>query len=147
MIEKVKKFFVFTDGGALGNPGPAAVGVVIRCENGKVLAQFGKFIGRTTNNVAEYQAVIEALKWILSHVPCPMSRVTFFLDSRLVVNQLNGFFKIKDAKLRELIVQVRQLEQELGGNISYHLIPREKNFLADREVKKIFMKFPKKPRT
>ena len=152
MIEKVKKLFVFTDGGASGNPGPAAVGVVIRQENGKVLTSFGKNIGRTTNNVAEYTAVIEALRWLKENKEmwkweAGSESVHFFLDSRLVVNQLNGFFKIKDAKLRELIVQVRQLEQELGGNISYHLIPREKNFLADREVKKIFMKFPKKPRT
>lgn len=173
----MKKLFVFTDGGAIGNPGPAAVGVVVRNESGKVLTSFGKFIGKTTNNVAEYQGVIEALKWIAGNVemrkkevrsgsrnegekwgkkqinsspPPPISKLTshfpppsslhFYLDSRLVVNQLNGLFKIKDAKLRRLVVKVRQLEQEVGGNISYHLIPREKNFLADQEVKKILAK-------
>ena len=137
MIEKMKKLIVFTDGGALGNPGAAAAGVVIKDENGKILTQFGRFVGETTNNVAEYMGVVEALKWISFHVPCPVSRVSFFLDSRLVVNQLNGLFKIKNTRLRELVFKVRQLEQEVGGNISYQHIPREENYLADGEVKKI----------
>ena len=146
----MKKLFVFTDGGALDNPGPAAVGVVIRRENGKVLTSFGKFIGNTTNNVAEYQGVIEALNWLKNNFQFSISpkanqaplifNFQFFLDSRLVVNQLNGLFKIKNPKLRELIFKVRQLEQELGGSISYQHIPREKNFLADAEVKKILAK-------
>ena len=63
-----KKIFVFADGGARGNPGPAAIGVVVKDEEGKVLTQFGKSIGETTNNVAEYKAVIEALNWIVSSI-------------------------------------------------------------------------------
>lgn len=137
----MKKLLIFTDGGAIGNPGPAAVGVVVKDERGKFLTSFGEFIGTTTNNVAEYQAVIEALKWLQLHVTCYMLHISFFLDSRLVVNQLNGLFKIKNAKLRELVIKVRQLEQAVGGNISYQFIPREKNFLADREVKKVLIRF------
>jgi len=141
----MKKLTIFTDGGALNNPGPAAAGVVVKDENGKILTQFGKFIGETTNNVAEYMGVVEALKWLLGNLAIEQlnnSTINFFLDSKLVVNQLNGLFKIKNAKLRELAFSVRQLEQEVGGNISYQHIPREENALADGEVKKVFAKKP-----
>ncbi|MBM3205859.1 reverse transcriptase-like protein, partial [Candidatus Shapirobacteria bacterium] len=63
MVEQ-KLFYVFTDGGARGNPGPAAVGVVIKNQTGKVLTSFGRYIGRATNNSAEYQAVVEALSFL-----------------------------------------------------------------------------------
>lgn len=128
------QLFVFCDGGARGNPGPAAIGFVVKGDSGKIFKKCGKFIGRSTNNVAEYQAVIEALKWIKASIQHPVSNLQFFLDSRLVVNQLNGLFKIKDNKLRQLIVKVRQLEQEAGGNVSYHLIERSKNQEADQLV-------------
>ncbi len=127
------KLLIFTDGGARGNPGPAAVGVVIKDQE-KILAQIAKRIGETTNNVAEYTAVVEALEWIKNNFQSPDSNFQFFLDSKLVVNQLNGLFKIKDGKLRELLFKIRELEAETKGNISYTLIPREKNFWADRLV-------------
>jgi len=134
----VGKIFVFSDGGAIGNPGPAAVGVIVKDEKGRILASFGKFIGHATNNIAEYQGVIKALKWIKEKGQIsPSFQIHFFLDSRLVVNQLRGIFKVKEAKLRELILKIRGLEQELGGDIFYHLVPRKKNFLADLEVKKV----------
>lgn len=125
---------VFADGGARGNPGPAAIGFIVRDASGKILCQKGKYIGKTTNNVAEYQAVIEALKWIRKNFRLPPSRIQFFLDSKLVVNQLNGLFKVKEIKMRNLIIKVRQLEREAGGNASYELIPRQKNSLADSFV-------------
>jgi ribonuclease HI len=125
---------VFTDGGARGNPGPAAIGYVIKDSSGKILCQQSKFVGQTTNNVAEYQAVIEALRWLNKKTSLDYSQINFFLDSKLVVNQLNGFFKVKETKMRNLIIKVRQLERELGGNVIYHLIPRQKNKLADSLV-------------
>ena len=148
------KLIVHTDGGARGNPGPAAVGVVIeeetrrkRQETGKTetlkeIAAFGKRIGKTTNNVAEYLAVIEALQYL--KIQNPKSKIQkgetlvvhFFLDSVLVVNQLNGVFKIKDARLRELLATARILEQEIGGTIQYNSIPREQNTRADAFVNK-----------
>jgi ribonuclease HI len=134
-----KALLIFTDGGARGNPGPAAIGVVVKDEKGKIITSFGKRIGETTNNVAEYLAVIEALKWIkenYSIASLPHCSIVFFLDSRLIVNQLNGLFKVKDSYLRELIVKIRELETGAGGNISYQLIPRGKNLLADNLVKK-----------
>lgn len=130
----MEELFVFTDGGSRGNPGPAAIGVVIKDEKGKILTQFGKRIGETTNNVAEYSAVIEALKWIGERRKFFGSRINFFLDSSLVVNQLNGLFKMKNRNLRELLIKIRQLEATIGGKVSYQSIPRQKNYLADRLV-------------
>lgn len=119
---------VHTDGGARGNPGPAAIGVVIDID-GKKEAEFGRRIGEATNNVAEYTAVIEALQYIKTHKR--KGEVNFFLDSNLVVQQLNGKFKVKEATLRELVVKIRILESEVGGTIHYNLIPREQNTRAD----------------
>lgn len=139
------KLKIFTDGGARGNPGPAAVGVVIKNQDDKIIEQFGKRIGISTNNVAEYLAIGEALEWvkILKNPPRRqagqknfgnLEGVDLFLDSQLVVAQLNGFFKVKNPRLRELIFKIRQLEQEIGGNVSYRVIPREENKLADSLV-------------
>ena len=131
------KLIVHTDGGARGNPGPAAIGVVIEDETKKIIQEFGKRIGETTNNVAEYTAVIEALKTISEkHIPADCN---FFLDSTLVVNQLNGLFKIKDARLRALATEVRILEQEVRGSVSYHAVPREQNRRADLMVNRALM--------
>ena len=122
---------IHTDGGARGNPGPAAIGVVIETER-KILHQFGKTIGDTTNNVAEYTAVIEALTYLKELRGKRYElRIHFLLDSKLVVEQLNGNYKIKDSKLRELSFKVRTLEQEVRGVITYSVIPREKNKQAD----------------
>ncbi len=126
----MKNLFVFTDGGARGNPGPAAIGFIVKNNQGNILFKKGKCIGRATNNVAEYTAVIEALKW-LSKASCQIADCNFFLDSKLVVNQLNGFYKIKDAKLKLLIIKVRGLEKEIGKRINYQFIPRQKNYEAD----------------
>lgn len=133
---------IYTDGGARGNPGPAAIGVVIKSEDEKEITAFGKRIGETTNNVAEYTAVIEGLQSVKSQLSVPaeagsvdsIEKIIFFLDSSLVVNQLNGLFKVKDGNLRNLLVKIRELESEVGGNISYKQIPREKNWQADRLV-------------
>jgi ribonuclease HI len=130
---------VHTDGGARGNPGPAAIGVYIQTEeqgNVTKLIGFGKEIGETTNNVAEYSAVIEALTWLISHKPENVEKTTFFLDSLLVVSQLNGVFKIKEPHLRDLSFSVRALEAEYGGGVSYVAVRREQNREADMLVNK-----------
>lgn len=131
----MEKLVIFTDGGARGNPGPAAVGVVVKTEKGQLLASISRTIGETTNNVAEYQAVIAAFEWLKENKQinkyANMQIIQFYLDSKLVVNQLNGLFKIKEYHLRELLLKVRTLEQEVGGNIVYSLVPREKNWEAD----------------
>jgi ribonuclease HI len=124
---------VHTDGGARGNPGPAAVGVVIeKTTNGRpsTVKEFGKTIGETTNNVAEYTAVIEALTAIRG-LAGESPVIHFFIDSTLVVNQLNGLFKIKNAALRNFVTTIRMLEHEIGGVVTYASIPREQNRRAD----------------
>ena len=114
-------------------------------ENGKAIAAFGKKIGETTNNVAEYTAVVEALLYLVDREPLGKTRdkqgtedkiesIEFFLDSTLVVNQLNGLFKVKESHLRELLLRVRGLEEDMGCFIRYHAIPREQNELADALV-------------
>lgn len=126
---------IHTDGGARGNPGLAAIGVVIKSEDGTVLGKISKKIGETTNNVAEYQAVIAALAWVKRSKRdislTAETRISFFADSLLVVQQLNGVYKVKSAHLRELLVSIRVLEQELECTIVYHAIPREQNTEAD----------------
>lgn len=129
------KFIIHTDGGARGNPGPAAIGIVIEeAESRRLIAAFGKRIGESTNNVAEYNAVREALVYVRNNPISQSSNkpiIQFFLDSNLVVQQLNGKFKVKDGKLRELLMQIRLLEQEVGGVVSYTYVPREQNRRAD----------------
>jgi len=135
----MKAMTVFTDGGSRGNPGPAAVGWVIKGDN-ETLVEKGKFIGRATNNIAEYTAVIEALKWLIFSSWSRLNRdqlapsIIFFLDSKLVVNQLNGFYKIKNDKLKLLVMEVRGLENKIERKIIYRFVPREKNREADRLV-------------
>lgn len=131
-----KTLTIFTDGGARGNPGPAAVGVVVKNEQKQNLASFGQAIGETTNNVAEYQGVIAALEWCQQNtsVLAETQTINFFLDSTLVVNQLNGKYKIKDLKLKNLIIQIKDLEKNFSQKFVYHFIPRTKNYQADALV-------------
>lgn len=135
------KLIIHTDGGARGNPGPAAIGVVIETPSdtstvGREIRAFGKKIGETTNNVAEYSGVIEALLAVKSLSTTLLkgervSEIGFYLDSTLVVNQLNGLFQIKQPHLRALLTKVRVLESETGAAISYTAVPREQNSRAD----------------
>lgn len=121
------KLFLYTDGGSRNNPGHSAIGFVIKDSAGKVLEKCGKYIGEFTNNEAEYKALIEGLKSSRKYSP---GSITCFLDSKLVVNQVNGLFKIKKAHLAELILEVKGLESEFES-IEYKLVKRDKNFLAD----------------
>lgn len=134
----MKTVFVNTDGGSRGNPGQAAIGVLIKDETGQKIASISRRIGETTNNVAEYQAVISSLEWIKQNMSSKSNEATyqFLIDSALVVNQLNGLFKIKDSNIRQLVLQIRILEQEIGSKILYKQIPREKNQEADILVNK-----------
>ena len=97
-----------TDGGSKGNPGPSAVGVVIRLDD-KIVEKYRKDIGITTNNVAEYTAVLEALRLAKSILALNKNiiKIELFSDSKLLVNQLKGLFKIKAAHLKEYIVNIK----------------------------------------
>ena len=132
---KVNEIKIFTDGGSRGNPGPAAAAAIAKDHAGKVRLLRGKYLGKATNNFAEYQGVILALEELLKTIDIEprKTKLAFNLDSNLVVNQLNGTFKVKDAKIRDLVVEIRNLEPQFL-DVSYVHIPREKNTEADRIV-------------
>jgi ribonuclease HI len=121
-----------TDGGSRGNPGPAAIGAVIYDSAGKELQRLSKTIGSTTNNQAEYQALVMALKWVLENYG-PAS-VLARLDSELVVRQLKGEYKMKNIELRPWYEKIHVLIEHLGGNVKFEHVPRERNVLADKLV-------------
>lgn len=123
------KLIIYTDGASRGNPGRASYGFTISNEKGNLIYEEGKFIGITTNNVAEYTAVLEALKY-LKRTYFKKLQIELFADSRLVVEQLSGRFKIKNLNLKILFDQIKILQIEIG-DIFYKHIPREKNFKSD----------------
>lgn len=115
------------DGASRGNPGPSAIGVVIRDENRRVIARISRRIGEATNNQAEYTALIEGLKKALE---LGARRVEIFSDSALLVNQLQGKYKIKNTGIRLLYSQVVKLVGSLES-FKISLVPREQNQEAD----------------
>ena len=131
---------IFCDGGARGNPGPAAWAFIVYDDKNQILAQKNEKMGEATNNVAEYTAVIKTLEWLKDYMGHTKAQekdkrqIRFYLDSQLVTSQLNGLYKVKNPRMRELIVKVREGEWEVGGNILYEYIPREKNKMADSLV-------------
>lgn len=132
------KITIHTDGGSRGNPGPASVGVIIESDLvGK--KEFGEYIGETTNNEAEYRAVIFALKKLkplLGSAKCSESQVEFLLDSELVVKQLNKEYKLKDRNIQNFFIEIWNLTFDFSG-VSFRHIPREDNIEADRIVNQV----------
>lgn len=122
------KLTIYADGASRGNPGSASYGFVVK-ENNKILYQEGKYIGVTTNNVAEYTAVLQALKYVQGLQG--VEEIAVYCDSKLVAEQLSGRFKIKAKHLKPIIEQIKILSLELGGVIFSH-VPRSQNMLADR---------------
>ncbi len=121
------KLTIYTDGAARGNPGPAAIGVVIADEGGKTIATIGRTLGTKTNNQAEYTAVIEGLEKAIS---LGAKQVLLKSDSELVVKQLMGRYKVKNADLREMYQRVVKLTGQLKKFTAVN-IPREQNRQAD----------------
>jgi len=119
-----------TDGGARGNPGPAAFGYVLETEDGTVLDARGEAIGVATNNVAEYRALIAGLESALDRGVTELEVVS---DSELVVKQMRGEYKVKNAALKELSQKAARLARRLD-EIVYTAVRREHNELADRLV-------------
>lgn len=127
---------VFTDGGSRGNPGPSAIGIYITDEENNRIFAVGKSIGIATNNIAEYKAVLEAHKWIVENKENidKDAKIFFNLDSELVYCQLKGIYKIKNSKLKEILIQIQHIKSGLSFNIIYAHVPREQNKQADRLV-------------
>ena len=119
-----------TDGGARGNPGPAAFAYVLEAEDGTVLAAHGEAIGVATNNVAEYRALVAGLA---RAVEVGVSRLEVVSDSELLVKQMRGEYRVKNRALQELSLEAARLARELD-DVSYTAVRREQNELADRLV-------------
>lgn len=127
-IRQMKHILLFSDGGSRGNPGPAGCGAVITDERGRILKKLKKYLGVTTNNQAEYQALILGLKASKSLNP---EKITCFLDSELVVKQVNGIYKVKKPELFPHVEWIRKFLLK-SSNTKFVHIPREKNKLADQ---------------
>jgi len=119
-----------TDGGARGNPGPAAFGYVLEAEDGTVLAAYGEAIGVATNNVAEYRALVAGLE---KAADVGVDELEVISDSELLVKQMRGEYKVKNAALRELSLEAARIARRIG-RVSYTAVRREHNELADRLV-------------
>jgi len=123
----MKRVRIWVDGASRGNPGPAAIGALIKDGQGKLIARISQRIGTTTNNQAEYRAIIAALEKAIS---LGFKQVEVNSDSELVVRQLNGIYRVKKAELKPLHQQVKQLQSLLEGFTITH-IPRQQNTEAD----------------
>lgn len=121
---------LFTDGGARGNPGPAAYGFVIEAEDGTVLASRGEAIGVATNNVAEYSALVAGLE---QAIDLGLTELEVVSDSELLVKQMRGEYKVKNAGLKPLWAEAQALARQVG-RVRYRAVRREHNELADRLV-------------
>ena len=121
---------LFTDGGSRGNPGPAAYGYVLEAGDGTVLAAHGERIGVATNNIAEYRALVEGLRKAADLL---VDEVEVVSDSELLVNQMQGNYKVKNEALRELWLDANELAERLG-QVTFTAVRREHNELADRLV-------------
>ncbi len=126
----VDHIIAFTDGGSRGNPGPSASGYVLLNQNEEVLEEGGEYLGITTNNQAEYQAVKLALEKAKKYQP---KEISFFIDSLLVVNQMNGIYKIKSKDLLPINEAIHELKDNYQ-KVTFTHVRREYNTLADAQV-------------
>lgn len=127
-----KSFYLYTDGGARGNPGPAGAGVVLLDDNKDVVLEVDKYLGPMTNNEAEYTALLLGLSYAKIK---GVQQLQCMLDSELVVKQLNGEYKVKMAHLFELYTKVKELEKDFE-TVRYSHVPRAENSHADKLVNK-----------
>lgn len=130
------KITIYTDGGSRGNPGPAAIGVILTNEKGNVIKEYAEKIGRATNNEAEYEAVIFGLqkaKLLFGKRKIKDMEIDVKMDSEFVAKQLNGKYKILDRNIEQLFLKTWNLKVDFG-NVKFTYIPRNKNIEADRLV-------------
>ena len=132
----MEHYIIYTDGGARGNPGPAAIGAVIANEQRSVVKEISEYIGETTNNEAEYGAAITALKKLkalIGKTGAKKAEVQLYADSELLVRQLNGEYKIENPNIQKFFLELWNLKIDFG-KVSFQAIPREQNKSADRLV-------------
>jgi len=126
----MKKFKIFTDGGARGNPGKAASGIIIKDEKDKVIKKHSEYLGELTNNQAEYKALIKGLELVKELKP---QEVVCYLDSELIIKQMKQEYKVKDKDLQLLFLKAWNLAIMLK-KVSFHHIARDLNKEADKLV-------------
>lgn len=127
-IPRQTKVILSTDGASRGNPGPASIGVVLAAPDGRIIDTIARRIGRTTNNIAEYEAVrtgLERARELGAH------SVHVRADSELAIRQLSGVYKVKNEALKPLFDQVKALESSFAGGVSFEHVRREYNRQAD----------------
>jgi len=132
----MKKIIIYTDGGSRGNPGLSAIGVVFCNEKGEIIKKYGEIVGDKTNNEAEYEAVIFALKKfkaLFGNKLAKNSEIEIRSDSELLIKQLNGEYKVLDPKIQNLFLNIWNLKLDFK-KVKFKLIPREQNKEADKLV-------------
>lgn len=133
----MKRIIIYTDGGSRGNPGKAAMGVVFCNEKEQMIKKYGEYLGdNLTNNDAEYQAVIFALKKfkaLFGKAVAEVSEIEVRSDSELLVSQINGKYKVEDEKIQKFFMEIWNLKIDFK-QVKFKAIPREKNREADRLV-------------
>lgn len=130
------QFIIYSDGGSRNNPGDAAIGFVIADEKGRVLKEHGEYLGIKTNNEAEYQAAISALKKLKSLIGKEKARqanVQVFADSELMVRQMNHEYKIQNENIQPLFLELWNFMLDFGA-VTFKAVPREQNKTADALV-------------
>ena len=131
-MKKSKKLTINTDGSSLSNPGPAGIGIVVYNDQDDIIEKISKYIGKATNNVAEYKALIEALNFAKDF---GADEVRIKSDSELVVKQINGNYMVRDKKLKILLKEALNLIEKIPTFSIIH-IPREENKIADNLAKR-----------
>jgi ribonuclease HI len=133
----MEKIIIYTDGGSRGNPGPGGIGVVVCNSIGKIIKEYSECLGENiTNNEAEYQAVIFALKKtkaLFGKAKLKSTELEIRADSELLVKQMNGEYKIAEPRMQQLFMAVWNLKIEFG-KVNFISVPREQNKEADRLV-------------
>lgn len=124
-MEEKHKMIVYSDGGSKGNPGPAAIGIILVKED-KIIEEYSEFIGIATNNQAEYKALIKALDLCLKYKE---TEILCYSDSILLVNQANGNFKVRNRSLYQLYIELKAKEKNFL-EVKYNYVPRENPFIA-----------------
>lgn len=122
-----RKLFIYTDGACRGNPGEGGIGVIIKDDEGNILKRISRYIGRTTNNQAEYTALLSALKSVKDYNP---EYLKIHSDSELLVNQMGGIYSVKNATIYKLYSKAKEMINKYL-NVEFEHIPREKNREAD----------------
>lgn len=125
---------IHTDGGSLNNPGRAASAFLVHSD-GKLIHKYNEYIGIASNNVAEYTALIRALEYVKNNLLDDVENIQVIADSELMVRQVTGIYKVKNADIKPLHSRIKHLEMEIGKPIMYKHVLRAENKEADALVK------------